>query len=190
MAKKPMMTREELLAQLDALDNSTEVGKLTAEVSRLTEENASLLSQRRELERQLKQERDALQTIREALCTVDVQTRTYGADRPGYAEMQAASERSSLMALAEVQHGMRKGTHDPATGLPYTADTQPPRDLTSGAPKVTKGELERFFPSLSGASVDVTTTAATLLDAELGDAKSALGIGEYQTASQHPQPIA
>lgn len=175
MAKKPM-TREELLAQLETLDNSTEVGKLTAEVSRLTEENASLLSQRQELERQLKQERDTIQTIRDALRTVDVPQRTYGADRPGYAEMQEAAAWSSRMAMAEVQVGVESGTHDPATGLPYTADSKPQRDLTAGASKVTKSEMEAFFPALSSPEVDATTNADTLLDAELAEAKTALEI--------------
>ncbi|MER9915398.1 MULTISPECIES: hypothetical protein [unclassified Mesorhizobium] len=175
MAKKPV-TREELLAQLETLDNSTEVGKLTAEVSRLTKDNASLVSQRRELERQLKQERDTVQTIRDALRTVDVPQRRYGDDRPGYAEMQEAAARSSRMAMAEVQVGIHSGTHDPATGLPYTADTKPQRVLAAGAPKVTKSEMEAFFPALSGPDVDVTVAADDMLESKLGELKTALEI--------------
>ncbi|QPC92596.1 hypothetical protein [Mesorhizobium sp. INR15] len=175
MSKKPM-TREELLAQLETLDNSTEVAKLTATVSRLTGENASLLSQRSELERQLKSERDALQAIRDALGKVEVSNRTFGANRPGYAETNEAAARSSRMAMASVQHGIKNGTHDPSTGLPFTADTKPQRVLTAGAPKVTNAELASFFPSLSGPEVDVTVTADTMLDSELGELKSALDI--------------
>ncbi|TIW27519.1 MAG: hypothetical protein E5V63_09225 [Mesorhizobium sp.] len=173
MAKKPM-SREELLAQLDALDNSTQIGKLNAEVSRLTEENASLVSQRRDLERQLKQERDAIQVIRDALRTVDIKTRSFSADRPGYAEMQEAAVRASRLELTTVRLGVQKGTHDPTTGLPYTADTKPQRDLTAGAPKVTQTELSSFFPALSAPEVDDTDNADALLDAELAEAKGAL----------------
>ncbi|MER9213179.1 cell division protein ZapB [Mesorhizobium sp. M0663] len=175
MAKKPM-TREELLAQLDTLDNSTEIGKLKDEVSRLTEENASLISQRQELERQLKQEREALQLVREAIRKVDVRTRSHGADRPGHAEITAAADLAGRMELAEVQLGIQKGTHDPATGKPYTADTKPQRDLTAGAPKVTRTELDSFFPSLSGPEVDVTDTADALADTDLSELKTALEI--------------
>lgn len=175
MAKKPM-TREELLAQLESLDNATEISKLNAEVSRLTEENASLLSQRHELERQLKQEREAMQLVREAIRKVDVRTRSHGADRPGHAEMAAAAERAGRMEWAAVQVGIQKGTHDPETGLPYTAETKPQRDLTAGAPKVTQTELASFFPSLSGPEVDVTDTADTLVDTDLSELKTALEI--------------
>lgn len=176
MAKKPMMTREELLAQLETLDNSTEIGKLTADVSRLTEENTALLSQRGELERDLKRERDALQSIREILGKVDVGNRTFGADSPGMAELQAASARASRFGIAEVLVGVQEGTHDPLTGLRYTDETKPQRSLIAGAPKVTQTELEAFFPALSGPEVDVTTTAAAMLDAKLSEHRSALGI--------------
>ncbi|SJM33063.1 cell division protein ZapB [Mesorhizobium delmotii] len=179
MAKKPM-TREELLAQLEALDNSTEVGKHKAEVSRLTEENATLLSQRQELERQLKQEREALQLVREAIRKVDIRTRSHGADRPGHAELTAAAERASRMEWAAVQVGIQKGTHDPETGLPYTAETKPQRDLTAGAPKVTQTELASFFPSLSGPEVDVTDTADALADTDLSELKTALEIAKAE----------
>lgn len=175
MAKKPT-TREELLAQLETLDNSTEIGKLNAEVSRLTEENATLLAQRQELERQLKQEREALQLVREAIRKVDVRTRSHGADRPGHAALTAASERAHRMEWAAVQLGVQQGTHDPATGLPYTSETKPQRDLTAGAPKVTQTELASFFPSLSGPEVDVTDTADALGAADLSELKSALEI--------------
>jgi hypothetical protein len=175
MAKKPI-TREELLAQLESLDHSTEIGRLNAEVSRLTEENATLLSQRQELERQLKQERDALQLVREAIRKVDVRARSHGADRPGHAELAAAAERAGRMEWAEVQLGVQKGTHDPATGLPYTADTRPQRTLTAGAPKVTQTELDSFFPLLSGLAIDVTDAADALLDADLSEHKNALEI--------------
>lgn len=175
MAKKPI-TREELLAQLETLDNSTEIGRLNAEVSRLTEENATLLCQRQELERQLKQERDALQLVREAIRKVDVRTRSHGADRPGHAELAAAAERAGRMEWAEVQLGVQKGTHDPATGLPYTAETKPQRSLIAGAPKVTQTELDSFFPSLCGFEIDVTDSADALLDADLSEHKNALEI--------------
>ncbi|RUU47472.1 hypothetical protein EOD08_06500 [Mesorhizobium sp. M6A.T.Ca.TU.002.02.2.1] len=179
MAKKPM-TREELLAQLESLDNSTEVGKLKAEVSRLTEENASLLSQRSELERQLKQEREAMQLVREAVRKVDIRTRSHGANRPGHAELTASAERASRMEWAAVQVGIQKGTHDPATGLPYTAETKPQRLLTAGAPKVTQTELASFFPSLSGPEVDVTDTADALDDTDLSELKTALEIAKAE----------
>ncbi|RUW62424.1 hypothetical protein [Mesorhizobium sp. M7A.F.Ca.US.008.03.1.1] len=175
MAKKPT-TREELLAQLETLDNSTEINTLNAEVSRLTEENASLVLQRRELERQLKQERDAVQIIRDALRTVDIKTRPLSAERPGYAEMQEAAARASRLELTTVRLGIQKGTHDPATGLPYTADTKPQRVLIAGTPKVTDTELASFFPSLSGPEVDVTVTADTVLDAHLSEHKTALDL--------------
>ncbi|TPL07592.1 hypothetical protein FJ938_11165 [Mesorhizobium sp. B2-4-14] len=173
MAKKPM-TREELLAQLDALDNSTEIGRLNAEITRLTNENSTLVGQRQELERQLKQEREAMQLVREAIRKVDVRTRSHGADR--LAETAAAADRSDRMALAEVRAGIQRGTHDPATGLPYTAETKPQRDLTAGAPKVTQTELSSFFPALSGPDLDVTDTADALAETDLADHKSALGI--------------
>jgi len=175
MAKKPI-TREELLAQLDSLDNSTEIGKLNAEVSRLTEENATLLSQRQDLERQLKQEREALQLVREAIRKVDIRTRSHGADRPGHAEVTAASERAARMEWAAVQLGVQRGTHDPSTGLPYTVETRPQRALTAGAPKVTQTELDSFFPSLSSLEIDVTDSADALLDADLSEHKNALEI--------------
>ncbi|MER9628931.1 cell division protein ZapB [Mesorhizobium sp. M0296] len=174
------MTREELLAQLDSIDNSTEIGKLNAEVSRLTEENASLLAQRQELERQLKHEREALQLVREAIRKVDVQTRSHGADRPGHAEIATAADRAGRMEWAEVRLGIQKGTHDPATGLPYTAETKPQRDLTAGAPKVTQTELASFFPSLSGPEVDVTGTADVLVDTDLSELKTALEIAKAE----------
>ncbi|MBZ9760993.1 hypothetical protein LB553_08900 [Mesorhizobium sp. CA8] len=177
MAKKPM-TREELLAQLDALDNSTEIGKLNAEIARLTNENSTLVRQRQELERQLKQEREAMQLVREAIRKVDVRTRSHGADRPGHAEGAAAADRADRMAMAEVRAGIVRGTHDPATGLPYTAETKPQRDLAAGAPRVTQKELTSFFPALSGPEVDVTDTADTLADAELAENQSALAIAE------------
>ncbi|RWB91330.1 MAG: hypothetical protein EOQ52_07885 [Mesorhizobium sp.] len=173
MAKKPQ-SREELLAQLDALDHSTEVGKLNAEVARLTAENTSLVAQRQELERQLKQEREAMQLVREAIRKVDVRTRSHGADRPGFAESAAAAERSDRMALAEVRAGIQRGTHDPATGLLYTAETKPQRSLEAGTPKVTKTELTSFFPALSGPEVDATDNADRLLDAQLDAAKAAM----------------
>ncbi|UCI26723.1 hypothetical protein [Mesorhizobium sp. B2-8-5] len=171
MAKKPM-TREELLAQLDALDNSTEIGRLNAEVSRLTEENTSLTVQRRELDRQLKLERDAMQLVREAIRKVDVRTRSHGADR--LAGVADAADRSDRMALAEVRLGIKRGTHDPATGLPYTTETKPQRDLAAGAPRVTQKELTSFFPALSGPEVDDTDNAEAMLDAELAEANAAL----------------
>lgn len=173
MAKKPM-SREELLAQLDALDNATEIGKLNAEITRLTNENSALAAQRQDLERQLKQEREAMQLVREAIRKVDVRTRSHGADR--MAETAAAAERSDRMALAEVRAGIQRGTHDPATGLPYTGETKPQRDLTAGAPKVTQTELTSFFPALSGPDMDVTDTADALVDTELSERKSALEI--------------
>jgi hypothetical protein len=179
MAKKPM-TREELLAQLESLDNATEISKLNAEVSRLTEENASLLSQRHELERQLKQEREAMQLVREAIRKVDVRTRSHGADRPAHAEIAAAADRAGRMEWAEVQLGIQRGTHDPATGKPYTAETKPQRDLTAGAPKVTQTELASFFPSLSGPEVDVTDTADALVDTDLSELKTALEIAKAE----------
>ncbi|MBZ9977813.1 hypothetical protein [Mesorhizobium sp. BR-1-1-10] len=175
MAKKPM-TREELLAQLDALDNSTEIGRLNAEITRLTNENATLVGQRQELERQLKQEREAMQLVREAIRKVDVRTRYHGADRPGHAESAAAADRADRMAMAEVRAGILRGTHDPSTGLPYTAETKPKRSLEAGAPKVTQTELSSFFPALSGPDVDVTDTADALAETDLADHKSALGI--------------
>ncbi|MDG4885849.1 hypothetical protein [Mesorhizobium sp. WSM4887] len=175
MAKKPM-TREELLAQLDALDNSTEVGKLNAEITRLTNENSTLVAQRQELERQLKQEREAMNLVREAIRKVDVRTRSHGGDRPGYAEAAAAADRSDRMAMAEVRAGILRGTHDPATGLPYTAETKPQRDLTAGTPKVTQKELASIFPALSGPEVDVTDTADALAETDLAEHQSALEI--------------
>ena len=150
MAKKPV-TREELLAQLDALDNSTEVATLKAEVARLTEENASLLSQRRTLEGQLKHEQDAMQTIRDALRKVDIRNKPIGpAANPELAE---AAARASRMEMIEVRLGIQRGTHDPATGLSYTVETKPQRDLSAGTPKVTQGELARLFPELNGPEV-------------------------------------
>ncbi|TPJ34433.1 cell division protein ZapB [Mesorhizobium sp. B2-8-3] len=179
MAKKPI-SREELLAQLDALDNSTEIGRLNAEISRLTEENATLVSQRQELERQLKQEREALQLVREAIRKVDVRTRSHGADRPGHAEMAAAAARAGRMEWAAVQLGIQQGTHDPATGLPYSADTKPQRDLTAGAPKVTQKELTSFFPAMTGPEVDVSDTADALTDSDLSELKTALEIAKAE----------
>ncbi|RWP83792.1 MAG: hypothetical protein EOR11_22685 [Mesorhizobium sp.] len=175
MAKK-LITREELLAQLESLESSTEIGKLHAEVARLIEENAALMSQRRELERQLTQKHEALQLVREAIRKVDVRTRSHGADRPGHAELAAAAERAGRMEWAEVQLGVQRGTHDPATGLPYTAETKPQRSLNAGAPKVTQTELNSFFPSLSGLEIDVMDTADTMLDATLSEHKNALEI--------------
>ncbi|RUX30377.1 hypothetical protein EOA23_12130 [Mesorhizobium sp. M2A.F.Ca.ET.042.01.1.1] len=177
MAKKPI-TREELLAQLNALDNSTEIGRLNAEITRLTNENSSLVGQRQELERQLKQEREAMQLVRDAIRKVDVRTRSHGADRPGQAEAAAAADRADRMALAEVRAGIQRGTHDPATGLAYTAETKPLRELTAGAPKVTKTELTSFFPALSGPEVDVTDTADSLAETELAQHQSAMAIAE------------
>lgn len=150
MAKKPT-TREELLAQLDALDNSTEVATLKAEVVRLTEENASYVSQRRELERDLKHERDAMQIIRDAVHKVDRKNRPVGhGTNPALDE---AAARASRMSLTTVRYGIQRGTHDPATGLPYTAETKPLRDMSAGSSKATQAELARVFPELMGPEV-------------------------------------
>ncbi|MEQ1952651.1 hypothetical protein [Mesorhizobium sp. CN2-181] len=146
MAKKTV-TREELLAQLEAFDNSTEVASLKAEVAHLKQENASFVSQRTDLERQLKLAQDAMQLVRDAVHKVDIR------NRPLSFEFTEAGERASRMSMAEVQRGIQHGTNDPATGLPYTAETKPQRDLGAGTPKVTQEELERLFPQLRGPEV-------------------------------------
>ncbi len=50
---------------------------------------------------------------------------------------------------------MQQGTHDPATGLPFTSETKPARDLSVGAPEVTQRELSAIFPDLLGPEVEV-----------------------------------
>jgi hypothetical protein len=147
MAKKPM-TREELLAQIEALDNSTETAKLKAEVSRLTEEVASLTAQRNDLEKQVRQFEKNMDTIRQAVGGMDRRARTHGASEASVA-LREATANAARLSLAHVRLGIQSGTHDPLTGLEYTADTKPVRDLTAGAPKVTKGELDRIFPELA-----------------------------------------
>jgi hypothetical protein len=179
MAKKPQ-SREELLAALEAIDNSTEIATLQAQVATLTEERDALVSNRKELERTVRHLELRIDTVRKAVSVGEKAYRIMGPANPDHAATQEAGAIAARMEMAETNVGILEGTHDPATGLPFTDDTRPQRDLCSGTPKVTKGELERFFPSLSGASVDVITTSDTPLDAEPGDAKTALEIGVNQ----------
>ncbi|RLP23899.1 hypothetical protein [Mesorhizobium sp. YM1C-6-2] len=170
MAKKPL-SRDELIAQLEALDTATETAKLEAEVSRLTGEVAALTAQRTSLEKQVRQFEKDMDTIRQAVRGIDIRSRTYGADERSQALMEAAAA-ASRTSMAHVGVGIRKGTHDPVTGLEYTADTKTVRDLSAGTPKVTSAELERIFPEMAGPVTYVTeeeaeasfTADAALLD--------------------------
>ncbi len=144
MTKKKQPTREELLAQIEALDNSTELAKLQAEVERLTTENHTLVETRRTLERKLSRYEKDVATIREAVRSIDAVM------RPVDRSANAMSARVARFGQATVAVGIQKGTHDPATGLPYTDETKPVRDLSaSGAAPVRQRELEAIFPELS-----------------------------------------
>lgn len=70
MAKKPE-TREELLAKLDALDNSTEIAQLKAEVARLTTDNALLINQRKASETKLARMMDDFETLRKVFAPIE-----------------------------------------------------------------------------------------------------------------------
>lgn len=148
MAKKPL-SREELIAQLEALDTSTEIAKLEAEASRLTKEVASLTAQRTSLEKQVRQFEKDMDTIRQAVGGIDRRSRTHGSSEHSQSLREAAAA-AARKSMTHVRIGIQKGTHDPVTGLEYTADTKPVRDLSAGTPKVTSGELERIFPELAG----------------------------------------
>lgn len=153
MAKKPA-SREELLAQLQAIDNSTEVAKLKADVSTLTEEKASLTGQRDELQKRVRNLEKSMSTIREAVRAQDITNRPL-TNRLN-ADDAAQAEASRRFDLAHVQAGVANGTHDPVTGLEFTDETRPVRDLSAGSPKVSKGELERLFPQLGGSTVEMS----------------------------------
>jgi hypothetical protein len=154
--KKP--TREDLIAQLEALDASTDVAKLTADVERLKTENADLIRQRDtvakrngELEVILREIYKSLEPIAPALAAGRPLSRgrVYTPERN--AAIQEATARAGRTAMASVQAGITHGTHDPRTGLPYEGSItrKPPADLGAGAPKVTKGELSGFFPEIN-----------------------------------------
>ncbi|TYR33766.1 hypothetical protein FY036_06880 [Mesorhizobium microcysteis] len=70
MAKKPE-TREELLAKLEAIDNSTEIAQLKAEVTRLTTDNALLINQRKASEMKLARMMDDFETLRKVLAPIE-----------------------------------------------------------------------------------------------------------------------
>lgn len=164
MSRTKKLTREDLVAQLEALDASTDVAKLTAEVERLTAENADFIRQRdtvdrrnRELEAILREIYKSLEPIAPALAAGRplARGRVYTPERT--AAFQEAAARASLTSMASVQAGIVLGTHDPRTGRPYEDGVRkPPADLGAGAPKVTKGELSGFFPEInSTAPVEV-----------------------------------
>lgn len=145
MARKKQPSREELLAQLEELDNSTEVARLTAEVTRLTEENRNLLESRRSHERALARYEKGVASIRDAITVMEGMSRQSSRHNLG-----AVAARTARSGQAEVAVGVTRGTHDPATGLPYTEETVPPRNLAvPGASPVRKRELERIFPELN-----------------------------------------
>jgi chromosome segregation ATPase len=176
MAKsKAPITREELLAQIEALDASTETGKLKAEVERLNAEVSRLKAENTQLSNDLRDRDGRLATIREALAGTDRKVRTYG-PQGSHGEATAAGQRAARMGYAGVLKGIEDGQRDPATGLQWTPETKPVRDLSAGTPKVTGAELERFFPALSGPVVevsDVEAEAMTAADIALGAGLSA-----------------
>lgn len=150
MSKKPHQTREALLASLAELDNATEVGNLQAEIDRLNREVASLVSQRSELEKRNRLMGDTISEIHKVLRDSTVRGRSYGTSGSRNAILLEAAQATAARANANIQIGIQNGTHDPATGLPYTPDTKPQRDLSAGAPQVTLGELTKFFPEMNG----------------------------------------
>ncbi|MDW9499148.1 hypothetical protein GOB08_11725 [Sinorhizobium meliloti] len=153
MSKKPQ-TRDSLLAALAELDNSTEVSRLQAEIARLTAEVSSLVSQRTALEKENRSVKDTLSAIHGVLRGGELRQRTHGTSSTRAANLQGVAQRTATLASAQARLGIQQGTHDPDTGLPFTKDTKPQRDLSAGAPQVTEGELAAFFPALSGPTVD------------------------------------
>ena len=170
-SKKTAPTREELLEQIRAFDTDAEITKLTAEVERLTSENAAFLTQRNDLSRELTTLRKDMATIRDVVRIADIKTRTYGPDRSGADRETGAI--ASRLSMANVQAGIANGTHDPATGLEYTSETQPIRDLTAGARAISKAELSKVFPELEGPTVEVSEVE----EAHALEAMTALQIG-------------
>jgi hypothetical protein len=152
MTKSKIDPRAALVAKLEALDNSTEISKLNAEVTRLTTENASLLDQRKGLERRLADFEKNFTAIREAIRNVEVRSRPAGRNP----EFHEAGVRAVRMGNAAVSAGIRKGSHDPETGLPWTAETKP-LDLSTTTQRISKTELTKAFPMLAvGGGVEVT----------------------------------
>ncbi|MBS4019034.1 MAG: hypothetical protein KGZ68_12445 [Dechloromonas sp.] len=152
--KKP--TREDLIAQLEALDASTDVAKITTEVERLKAENADLIRQRDTVDRRNRDLEAILREIHKSLMPI---APSLAAGRPlsrgrvytpeHDAPLREAAAWAGRTSMASVQAGIAEGTHDPRTGLPYTGAKKPPADLGAGAPKVTKRELSGFFPEIN-----------------------------------------
>lgn len=163
MTKSKTPTREALLSQLEALDNSTEINRLKADLDRMTEERDSLLAQRRENEKTIKTLEDSLGVIREALRVSDRRNVSrYGtAENAALMEASAAARRKELV---EVRIGIAKGTHDAVTGLPFNKENPKPMNYAETTKPISKTDLNRAFPELAGPDVEVSTEEAEAAD--------------------------
>ncbi|MFC3725803.1 cell division protein ZapB [Neoaquamicrobium sediminum] len=132
-------TREELLAKLEALDTNAEIARLKDEVKRLEAQVADLIAQRKQLSD------DNAQWVRdfEAIARV----------------VRPIDNRRTV----RITYGA------PVTASPSpTPGAVPARNLAAGAPKVSQGELGKFFPELSGPSVPVTADDAPTFNDDVG----------------------
>lgn len=153
--KNTPQTREELLAALAEVEASEQVTALRAEITQLKADVASLVTQRSALEKQNRSLTDLVSGIKKVLREDELRNRTHGGPESRTAALQDLAQRTSQLASAAGRLGVQQGTHDPATGLPFTSETKPARDLSVGAPEVTQRELSAIFPDLLGPEVEV-----------------------------------
>lgn len=136
-------TREELLAKLEALDTNAEIARLKDDVKRLEAQVADLVAQRKQLTDDNAQWVRDFEAIARVVRPIDNRRTvriTFGA--PVVPTPSGASSASPSAA--------------------------PARDLAAGAPKVSQGELGKFFPELSGPSVPVTADDAPRFKDDVG----------------------
>lgn len=124
-------TREELLAKLEALDTNAEIARLKDEVTRLEAQVAGLIAERKQLSDDNASWAREFETIAKVVRPID-------------------NRRTVRITFGA-----------PVVPTPgATPNATVSRSLAAGAPKVSQGELGKFFPELSGPSVPVTADDA------------------------------